>query len=72
VSERMGGSLAEHQQILDGLLAGDADAVAAVMRAHVVVQGERFADLIATLDDLRATTADAADPAVSDPALHTA
>jgi len=54
VRDRMPGSFTEHQQILDRLLAGDPDGVAVVMRAHVVVQGERFADLLATLDDLKA------------------
>lgn len=70
VSERMAGSLAEHQQILDSVLAGDADDAAAIMRSHVVVQGERFADLLATLDDLKA--AGAAAGTTSSPAFHPA
>jgi len=70
VKQRLSGSLAEHQQILDGLLKGDADGVAAVMRAHVVVQGERFADLVATLDDLGTPGENGV--AASDPHMHAA
>jgi len=48
--DRIGASFAEHEKILAALEAGDAETAAGAMRAHVTVQGERFADLIASLD----------------------
>lgn len=47
---RVRSSFAEHDAIVAALFAGDAEAAAAVMREHVSVQGERFADLVADLD----------------------
>ena len=52
VRNRMGTSLAEHEAVVQAILAGDADAAALGLRAHVVVQGERFADLLASLAEL--------------------
>ena len=48
VRNRMRASLAEHQQIVEAIAAGDGDQAAVALRAHVVVQGERFTDLVAT------------------------
>lgn len=69
VRHRLKRSFDEHQAILDALSAGDTEAAAASARNHVVVQGERFADLVASLVHLgapvgcdaeaRAPTADA-------------
>lgn len=50
VRDRMTTSYAEHQQVLDAIVAGDADLSAESLRKHVIVQGERFADLMAMLD----------------------
>lgn len=52
VRNRMGASLAEHQAVVAALLAGDPEAAAAALRDHVVVQGERFGDLLASLAEL--------------------
>jgi DNA-binding GntR family transcriptional regulator len=46
---RMMRSLQEHQRILELILAGDADAAATEMRNHVVIQGDRFHDLVASI-----------------------
>lgn len=46
---RMTRSLEEHQRILELIAAGDADAAAAEMRSHVVIQGDRFHDLVASI-----------------------
>lgn len=46
---RMGQSLAEHEAIVAALRAGDGEAAATVLRAHVTVQGEKFQQLIAGL-----------------------
>ena len=57
-------SFEEHQAIVDALREGDADKAQQAIRSHVVVQGERFADLIASLDQM---TAPAEAPAESAP-----
>lgn len=49
VRNRMRSSFEEHQRVVAALLRGDGDAAAQEMRAHVVVQGERFADLVAQI-----------------------
>ncbi|MEF7615687.1 GntR family transcriptional regulator [Aquincola sp. MAHUQ-54] len=54
VRNRVNGSFEEHQAILDALRDGDAEAATLHLRGHVLVQGERFADLIASLDQLTA------------------
>ena len=47
-------SFEEHQAIVDALREGDADQAQRAIRSHVVVQGERFADLIASLGQMTA------------------
>ena len=43
---RMGQSLQEHREIVDALQRGDGDAAALTARQHVLVQGQRFNDLL--------------------------
>ena len=52
VRNRVGRSFEEHQVILDALRDGDADKVTTSIRNHVTVQGERFADLVASVSRL--------------------
>lgn len=52
VRNRMGASFTEHQAVVEALLAADADAAAQALRGHVAVQGERFADLLASINAL--------------------
>jgi DNA-binding GntR family transcriptional regulator len=54
VRDRIGNSYAEHGGVLQALEAGDSNLTAERLRQHVVVQGERFGDLIASLNSLRA------------------
>lgn len=54
VRNRMNTSFSEHAEIVDAILAGDGDLAASRLRSHVVVQGERFADLVANLRQLNA------------------
>ncbi|NUZ06421.1 GntR family transcriptional regulator [Schlegelella sp. ID0723] len=49
VRHRMQRSFEEHQAIVDALRVGDTAQAALSVRSHVVVQGERFADLLASL-----------------------
>ncbi len=55
VRNRMNSSFAEHTGIVEAILSGDGDLAAERLRAHVVVQGERFADLVASLSSLTET-----------------
>lgn len=50
VAQRTPQSLAEHERIVAAIGAGDGEAAERELRAHVTVQGERFADLVASLD----------------------
>lgn len=49
VKGRIAASFDEHQAVVDALAAGDGEAAALALRGHIVVQGERFGDLIAAL-----------------------
>ncbi|MEP9355601.1 GntR family transcriptional regulator [Xanthobacter sp. KR7-65] len=49
VPRRMQASFAEHEAIVEALFAGDGPAAAERLRAHVLVQGERFMTLLAAL-----------------------
>jgi DNA-binding GntR family transcriptional regulator len=46
---RLTASLAEHEGVLEALRAGDADKAATRLRAHILVQGERFTDMMRAL-----------------------
>ena len=50
VRDRIANSFAEHAKVVEAILAGDAELTAECLRAHVIVQGQRFADLIALLN----------------------
>lgn len=49
VGNRVRNSFSEHQAIVDAVIAGDAKATEAALRAHVLIQGERFNDFVASL-----------------------
>jgi len=46
---RVAASFGEHEAIMAAIERGDAEAAGQAMRDHVVIQGERFADLLASL-----------------------
>ncbi|MBX3658874.1 MAG: GntR family transcriptional regulator [Ramlibacter sp.] len=58
VPNRMSASFSEHSEIVRAIVSGDAQAAAQAMRDHVMVQGERFGDLLASLTDLAPATAE--------------
>ena len=47
--QRLSQSLCEHQAIVAAITAGDESAAAERLRSHVLVQGDRFSDLVAGL-----------------------
>lgn len=49
VRNRVAGSLAEHQKIVDAIVQGDSEAAENQLRAHVLIQGERFNDFVASI-----------------------
>jgi len=53
VRNRMPASFNEHEGIVQALLAAEPDLAAQRMRDHIVVQGERFSDLLASVSGLR-------------------
>ena len=59
VRNRIQRSFEEHQAIVDALREGDAEKAVLSVRNHVIVQGERFADLISSLSRLDAPAASA-------------
>jgi DNA-binding GntR family transcriptional regulator len=50
----MSTSFSEHNGIVEALIAGDAEAASERLRQHILVQGERFTDLLASIASLRA------------------
>ena len=68
VRNRLDRSFEEHAEIVDAICAGDAERVDARMRSHVVVQGERFSDLLIGLRSLTEAAVEAA-PATGPGAL---
>ena len=47
---RVANSLAEHQAIVDAIRAGDGERAERLLRDHILIQGERLADFIASFD----------------------
>jgi DNA-binding GntR family transcriptional regulator len=52
VRNRLPTSFEEHEQVVSAILAGDGELTARLLRQHVLVQGQRFADLIASLSQM--------------------
>lgn len=48
---RIAGSFEEHERIVGAIVARDPEAAHALMRSHVLIQGERFGDLMAALKE---------------------
>jgi DNA-binding GntR family transcriptional regulator len=55
VRNRVGRSFEEHDSVVSAIRAGDDVAAAEAMRGHVVIQGDRFHDLLAALRQGRRT-----------------
>ena len=54
VRDRVKMSFHEHDQVVAAILAGDGEQAAQLLRGHIIIQGERFADLIASMNKLKA------------------
>ena len=53
VRDRISSSFSEHEGIVTAIISGEADLAAERLREHVLVQGERFTDLMASLSRLK-------------------
>ena len=49
VPQRMAASFREHESMVEALMAGDELRVGELVKAHILIQGERFNDLLAGL-----------------------
>ena len=47
---RVASSLAEHQGIVDAILAGNGDEAEQLLKGHILIQGERLSDFIASFE----------------------
>jgi DNA-binding GntR family transcriptional regulator len=56
VRDRVRNSYAEHEGLVQAILAGDCELAARLAREHVMIQGQRFSDLMASLPRLTAAT----------------
>jgi DNA-binding GntR family transcriptional regulator len=54
VRGRVGNSYSEHEGLVRAILAGDGELAARLAREHVMIQGQRFSDLVASLPQLTA------------------
>jgi DNA-binding GntR family transcriptional regulator len=52
VRNRVSNSWAEHDAVVTALLAGDGEKTAELMRDHIMIQGQRFSDLMSSLSQL--------------------
>jgi DNA-binding GntR family transcriptional regulator len=53
VRDRIASSYAEHDAVVQAILNGDGEGAAQLTREHVMIQGQRFADLMASLPQLK-------------------
>jgi DNA-binding GntR family transcriptional regulator len=57
VRDRIAASYAEHEAVVRAIIDGDGERTTELLRSHIMIQGQRFADLIATLPQLSARAA---------------
>jgi DNA-binding GntR family transcriptional regulator len=65
VRGRMGTSYAEHDKVVSAILDGDPEAAAQALRDHVIIQGERFGDLLASVAEMSTRSPAPAAPAAA-------
>jgi DNA-binding GntR family transcriptional regulator len=57
VRNRIGHSYSEHEGVVQAILGGDGEKAAELLRNHVMIQGQRFSDLMASLPQLTRSAA---------------
>lgn len=56
VKRRVATSLEEHQRVMNAILAGDVEAANREIKAHILIQGQRFSDFLASLPEAEGST----------------
>nr|WP_262837810.1 GntR family transcriptional regulator [Undibacterium sp. Jales W-56] len=54
VRDRVAASFSEHDGVVQAILAGNGELTAELLRGHIMIQGQRFADLMASLPKAQA------------------
>jgi DNA-binding GntR family transcriptional regulator len=57
VRDRLSNSYREHEGVVEAIIAGDGERAAELLREHVMIQGQRFSDLMASLPQLQRVAA---------------
>lgn len=57
VRNRVSRSFAEHEEIVDAILAGDGERAEQSLKAHILIQGERFTDFVSSIKSMRQNNA---------------
>ena len=57
VRDRLANSYSEHADVVKAIVDGEGERTAELLRSHIMIQGQRFADLMASLDQLTARAA---------------
>jgi len=55
VRDRLKVSYDEHDGVVNAIIAGDSERTVELLREHIMIQGQRFADLVASLHQLKAS-----------------
>lgn len=53
VRDRLKTSYDEHEAVVNAIIAGDSERTVELLRQHIMIQGQRFADLVASLHQLK-------------------
>lgn len=67
VRDRLKTSFDEHDGVVNAIIAGNSELTVELLRQHIMIQGQRFADLVASLHQLKTVT-DGDKPALADAA----
>ncbi len=57
VRDRLSNSYREHEGVVEAIIAGDGERAAELLREHVMIQGQRFSDLMSSLPQLQRAAA---------------
>jgi DNA-binding GntR family transcriptional regulator len=53
VRDRLKASFSEHEGVVEAIVAGNSEHAVELLRQHIMIQGQRFADLVASLHQLK-------------------
>ncbi|WP_394777393.1 GntR family transcriptional regulator [Undibacterium sp.] len=57
VRDRLGVSYSEHDSVVQAIINGDGELTAELLRGHIMIQGQRFADLMASISRMEVSSA---------------